>query len=51
LGFFADWYGLGLIIGFIIGFVSIVKSKDLDRKLVLILASYFWIFFAPFPIF
>ena len=52
LGFFADWYGLGLIIGFIIGFVSIVKSKDLDRKLVLILALLIFGFsFAPFSYF
>jgi hypothetical protein len=36
LGFFADWYGIGLAICFIIGFISIVRSNELDKKIILI---------------
>lgn len=38
LGFLADWYGVGLTVGFIIGLVSIIRSKDLNGKIVLIFA-------------
>lgn len=38
LGFLADWYGIGLIIGFIVGFISILRSSGADKKIVLIIA-------------
>jgi hypothetical protein len=36
LGFFSDWYGVGLFIPFVIGSIAIVVKRDFDKKIVLI---------------
>lgn len=37
-GFILDWYGVGLIVLMLLGFIKIVKSQDVAQKLVLIFA-------------